>query len=91
MPRRFGYDPHFHRGNSFPCMPSFSAGGSQTHFEPRHLGGPHFPCRGSRPTQSSDVVQKTVKTSSSRMAKCWISNIYLTNPSTEPSTSSRSM
>jgi uncharacterized protein YjeT (DUF2065 family) len=30
-------------------------------------------------------VVKTMKTSSSRMVKCWISKIYLTNPSTKPS------
>jgi hypothetical protein len=29
-----------------------------------------------------------VKTSSGRMVKCWIPKIYLTNPNTEPSTSS---
>jgi hypothetical protein len=27
-----------------------------------------------------------VKTSSDRMVKCWIPKIYLSNPSTEPST-----
>jgi hypothetical protein len=27
-----------------------------------------------------------VKTSSGHMVKCWIPKIYLTNPSTEPST-----
>jgi hypothetical protein len=32
-----------------------------------------------------------VKTSSGRMVKCWISKIYLTNPSTESSTSSHPM
>jgi hypothetical protein len=51
----------------------------------RHLDGPRFPRRGSRPTQPSGEVQRTVKTSS-RMVKCWIPKIYLTNPSTEPST-----
>jgi hypothetical protein len=55
------------------------------------LDGPHFPHRGSRPTRSSDVVQRVVKTSSGRMVKCWIPKIYLTNPSTEPSTFSRPM
>jgi hypothetical protein len=55
----------------------------------RHFDGPHFPRRGSRPTRSSDVVQRVVKTSSDRMVKCWIPKIYLTNPSTEPSTFSR--
>jgi hypothetical protein len=32
-----------------------------------------------------------VKTSSGRMVKCWIPKIYLTNPSTEPSTFSHPM
>jgi hypothetical protein len=36
-------------------------------------------------------VQKNVKTSSGRMVKCWIPKIYLTNPSTKSSTSSRLM
>jgi hypothetical protein len=66
-------------------------GGSHTHFEQRHLDGPCLPHHGSCPTQSSDVVQKTVKTSSGRMVKCWVPKIYLTNPSSEPSTSSHSM
>jgi uncharacterized membrane protein len=42
-------------------------------------------------TQSNDEVQKTVKTSSGHMVKCWIPKIYLTYPSTESSTSSRPM
>jgi hypothetical protein len=91
VPRCFGYSPHFHRGDRFLRRPDFPVGGSHTHFEPRHLDGPHFPPRGSCPTQSSDVVQKTAKTSSGRMVKCWIPKIYLTNPSTEPSMSSRPM
>jgi hypothetical protein len=89
--RRFGYGPRFHHGDRFLRRPSFPAGGSHTHFEPKHLDGPHFPRHGSRPTRSSDVVQKTVKTSSGHMVKCWIPKIYLTNPITEPSTSSRPM
>jgi hypothetical protein len=32
-----------------------------------------------------------VKISSGRMVKCWISKIYLTNPSMEPLTPSRPM
>jgi hypothetical protein len=91
VPRRFGYDPRPHHGDYFPCMPDFSAGASHTHFETRHLDGPHFPHRGSHPTGSSGEVLKTVKTSSGHMVKCWIPKIYLTNPSTEPSTSSHSM
>jgi hypothetical protein len=85
-PRRFGYDPCPHHGDRFPRRPDFSARGSFTHLEPRHLDGPRFPRRGSRPTRPSGEVQRTVKTSSGRMVKCWISKIYLTNSSTEPST-----
>jgi hypothetical protein len=66
----------------------FSAGGSFTHFEPRHLDGPRFPHRGSHPTRPSGEVQRTMKTSSGCMVKYWIPKIYLTNPSTEPSTPS---
>jgi hypothetical protein len=50
-----------------------------------------FPRRGSHPTRPSGEVQRTVKTSSGRMVKCWIPKIYLTNPSTESSTLSRPM
>jgi hypothetical protein len=35
--RCFGYGPHPHRGDCFSRRPSFSAGGSHTHFELRHL------------------------------------------------------
>jgi hypothetical protein len=90
-PRRFGYGPHPHRGDRFPCRPSFPAGGSFPHFEPRHFDGPRFPRRGSHPTRPSGEVQRTVKTSSDRMVKCWIPKIYLTNPSTESLTFSRPM
>jgi hypothetical protein len=89
--RRFGYDPHPCRGNRFSHRPSFPARGSFTYFEPRHLHGPHFPRRGSRPIQPSGEVQRIMKTSSACMVKCWILKIYLTNPSTEPSTPSRPM
>jgi hypothetical protein len=91
MPRRFGYDPCLHRRDHFPCRSGFPTGGSHTHFEPRHLDGPHFPRHGSRSTQPNCEVQRTVKTSSGHMVKCWIPKIYLTNPSTEPSTSSHSI
>jgi hypothetical protein len=70
VPRRFGYDPCPHRGNHFPRRLSFSAGGSHTHFEPKHLDDPHFPCCGSCSTGSNDEVQRTMKTSSSRIIKC---------------------
>jgi hypothetical protein len=83
-PRCFGYGPRPHRGDQFPRRSGFPAGGSFPHFESRHLDGPRFPCRGSRPTRPSGDVQRTVKTSSGRMVKCWIPKIYLTNPSTEP-------
>jgi hypothetical protein len=91
MPRRFGYASRPHRGDRFPRRPSFPARGSHTHFEHRHLDGSCFPHRGSRPTGPSGEVLKTMKTFSGRMVKCWIHKIYLTNPSTEPSTSSRPM
>jgi hypothetical protein len=90
-PRRLCYGPRPHRGDRFPHRPGFLTGGSFPHFQSRHLDGPRFPRRGSRPTRPSGEVQRTVKTSSGRMVKCWISKIYLTNPSTEPSTSSRPM
>jgi hypothetical protein len=87
VPRRFCYDPCPHRGDRSPCRPGFSAGGSHTHFEPRHLDDPHFSHHGSRPIGPSGELLKTVKTSSCHMVKCYIAKIYLTNPSTEPSTS----
>jgi hypothetical protein len=89
--RRFGYDPRPHRAGCFPCRPDFLTGESFPHLEPRHLDGPRFSRRGSHPTRLSGEVQRTVKTYSGRMVKCWISKIYLTNPSTEPSTFSRPM
>jgi hypothetical protein len=91
VPRCFGYGRCPHHGDRFLHRPGFSVGGSYTHFEPKHLDDPHFSRRGSRPTGSKGEVLKTIKTSSSRMVKCWIPKIYLTNPSTEPSTSSYPM
>jgi hypothetical protein len=88
VPRNFGYDPHSHHGDRPSCRHGFPAGGPYTHFELRHLDDPHFPHHGSRSTRSNGEVKKTVKPSSGRMVKCWISKFYLTNPSTEPSTSS---
>jgi hypothetical protein len=90
-PRHFGYEPRPHRGDRFLCRPGFPTGGSFPHLEPRHLDGPRLPCHGSRPTRPSGEVQRTVKTYSGRMVKCCIPKIYLTNPSTEPSTFSHPM
>jgi hypothetical protein len=88
VPRRFGYGPRSHRGDHPPRRHGFPTGGSYTHFEPTHLDGPCFPYHGSHPARSNGEVQKTMKTSSGRMVKCWIPKFYLTNPSNEPSTSS---
>jgi hypothetical protein len=90
-PRHFGYSPRPYCGDRFPRRPGFSIGGSFPHLELRHLDGPHFPHRGSRPTGPSGEVQRTVKTYSGRMVKCWIAKIYLTHPSTESSTLSHPM
>jgi hypothetical protein len=65
--------------------------GAHTHFESRHLDGPHFSRRGSCPTRPNGKLQRIVKIPSGCMVKCWIPKIYLTHPSTEPSTSSHSM
>jgi hypothetical protein len=54
--RCFGYDPHPHCGDCFPHRLGLPIRGSHTHFEPRHLDGPHFPCRGSRPTRPNGEV-----------------------------------
>jgi hypothetical protein len=91
VPRCFGYGPRPHRVDRTSRRHGFHTRESYTHFEPKHLDGPHFPCRGSRPTDLNGEVQKTVNTSSGRMVKCWIPKIYLTNPSTKPSTSSHLM
>jgi hypothetical protein len=89
VPRRNDYGPRSHRGDRPQCGHTFLAGGSYTCFEPRHLDGPHFPYRGLHPTHSNGEVQKTMKTSSGHMVKCWITKFYLTNPSTKASSSSR--
>jgi hypothetical protein len=89
--RHFGYDPRPHRGDHFLHRPGLPTGGAHTHFEPRHLDGPRFTRRGSRPTQLNGELERIVNTSSSRMVKCWIFKIYLTNPSMEPSTPSHPM
>jgi hypothetical protein len=80
VPRRFGYNPRPHRSDRFPRRPSFLAGGAHTHLELRHLDEPHFPHRGSHPTLPNGEMKRIVKTSSSRMVKCWITKIYVTNP-----------
>jgi hypothetical protein len=56
VPRRFEYDPHPHRCDRFSHSPGFLARGFHTRFEPRHLDGPHFFRRGSRPTRSNSDV-----------------------------------
>jgi hypothetical protein len=91
VPRRFGYSPHPHRGDRFPRRSVFPAGGAHTHFEPRHMDGPHFPYHSSRLTRPNGKLESIVKTSSGRMVKCWILKIYLTNPSMEPSIPSHPM
>jgi hypothetical protein len=91
VPRRFGYGSRPHRGDQFPRRLSFPARGSRIHFEPKHLDGTRFPHRGARPTVPNGEVQRIMKISSSRMVKCWIPKIYLTNPTTEPLTSSHRM
>jgi hypothetical protein len=91
VPRCFGYNPRPHRGDRFLRRHGFTVGESYTRFEPRHLDGPRFPHRGLCPTGSKGKVQKTLKTSSGHMVKCWISKIYLTNPSTKSLNFSRPM
>jgi hypothetical protein len=70
VPRRFGYGPRPHRGDCFPRRPGVPARGAHTHVEPRHLDGPHFPHRGSRPTRPNGELERIVRTSSGRMVKC---------------------
>jgi hypothetical protein len=69
VPRCFGYGPRPHRGDRFPRRPGFHAGGSYTHFQPRHLDGPRFSHRDSRPTQPNGELQRIVKTPSGRIVK----------------------
>jgi hypothetical protein len=70
VPRCFGYGPRPCHGDHFPCRPDFPTGGAHTHFELRHLDGPHFSRRGLRPTQLNGELQRIVKTPSGRMVKC---------------------
>jgi hypothetical protein len=74
-----------------PRRHGFSARGVYSHFEPSRFDGPCFLRRGSHPTSSIGEVQMIVKTFSGRMVKCWIPNIFLTNPSIESSTFSHSI
>jgi hypothetical protein len=91
VPSLFGFDPCSHRGARPPRRHGSPARGAYSHFELSRFDGPCFPHRGSCPTHSNCEVHKTVVTSSGRMVNCWIPKIFLTNPSTEPSTFSRSM
>jgi hypothetical protein len=91
VPGHFDVDPRSHRGLHPPRRHGFPDRGVYSHFEPSRFDGPRFPHCGSRPTHSNGEVQRIVKTSSGRMVKCWISKIFLTNPSTESSTFSHSM
>jgi hypothetical protein len=91
VPTHFGFDPRSHRGARPPRRHGSLARGAYSHFEPRRFDGPRFRHRGSRLTHSNGEVHKTVVISSGRMVKCWIPKIFLTNPSTEPSTISSSM
>jgi hypothetical protein len=91
VPGCFRVDPRSHRGVHPPHRHGFPTRGVYSHFEPSHFDGPRFPHCGSRPTRSNGEVQRTMKTSSGRMVKCWITKIFLTNPSTESSTFSHSM
>jgi hypothetical protein len=90
-PRRFGYGTRPHRCDHFPRRPIFPTGEAHPHHEPRHLDDPCFPCRDSRPTRPNGELERIVKTSLGRIVKCWIPNIYLTNPNIESSIFSHSM
>jgi hypothetical protein len=83
---RFSVDPHSHHGVHPPRSHGFPARGVYSHFELSRFDGSRFPCHGSHRTHSNGEVQRIVKTSSDRMVKCWIPKIFLTNPSTKPST-----
>jgi hypothetical protein len=69
VPRHFGYDPRPHRGDRVPRRASFPIEWARTHFEPRHLDGPRFPRRDSRPTRPNGELERIVNTSSGRMVK----------------------
>jgi hypothetical protein len=84
VPRRFGYGPRPHRGDRFPRRPCFPVGGFHTRFESRHLDGPHFLRRGSRPTHSNGDVQKIV-----RVLVAWLSTGFQRFISLTPALSHR--
>jgi hypothetical protein len=56
VPTRFDYGPRPHHSDRFLCRPSFPAGGSCIHPEPRHLDDSHFSRHGSRPTGTNGEV-----------------------------------
>jgi hypothetical protein len=91
VPRSFGYGSRPHHADRPLRRHGFPAAGSYTRFESRHLDVPRFPHHDSRPTRSNGEVQKSMKTSTGRMVKCCIPKFYLTNPSTESSTTSHPM
>jgi hypothetical protein len=91
VPRRFGYGLRSHCGSRPPHRHGSPSRGAYSHFESSRFDSPRFLHRGSRPTRPNGEVLKTVKTSLGHMVKCWIPKIYLTNPNTEPSISSRPM
>jgi hypothetical protein len=91
VPRRFGVDPCSHHGVHPRCRNGILSRDVYSHFEPNRFDSPRFPHSGSCPTRSNGEVQRIMKTSLGCMVKCWIPKIFLTNPSTEPSTFSHSM
>jgi hypothetical protein len=91
VPGRFDVNPRFHLGIRSPRRHGFPVRGVYSHYELTRFDGSCFPHHGSHPTRSNGEVQRIVKTSLCHMVKCWIPKIFLTNPSTEPSTFSHSM
>jgi hypothetical protein len=91
VPRHFDFDPRSHHGDRPPRRHGSPTRGAYSHFEPSHFDDSCFPRHGSCPTHTNCEVHDTVVTSSGHMVKCWIPKIFLTNPSTEPSTFSHSM
>jgi hypothetical protein len=80
-----------HCGDRFLRRPGFPTVGPYTHFELRHLDGACFSHHDLHLTRPNGEVKRNVRTPLGRIVKCWISKIYLTRPSTEPSTFSRPM